>query len=97
MFCLLLDTSYFIDSNIYEIGIHLKEEFWGQGFAKEICSEVIEYAFNELKISALFPGNNPNNLKSQKLLGSLGFIYTHDEYYEPTGLNHPSYILKNKQ
>ncbi len=100
----LLETSEFIgccglrpydlDNNIYEMGIHLKEEFWGQGFAKEICTKVIEYAFNELKVSALFAGHNPNNFKSPRLLKSLGFIYTHDEYYEPTGLNHPSYILK---
>lgn len=87
---------YNLDNNIYEIGIHLKEEFWGQGFAKEICTEVIRYSFDELKVSALFAGHNPNNLKSPKLLKSIGFTYTHDEYYEPTGLNHPSYILKNK-
>ena len=23
----------------------------------------------------------------------LGFRYTHDEYYEPTGLQHPSYLM----
>lgn len=86
---------YNLDDNIYEIGIHLKEEFWGQGFAKEICRKVIEYAFDELKVSALFAGHNPNNFKSPQLLKSLGFIYTHDEFYPPTGLNHPSYILKN--
>ena len=75
--------------------MHLKEEFWGQGFAKELCTKVIEYAFNEFKASAIFAGHHPNNPKSPNLLKSLGFTYTHDEYYPPTGLNHPSYIFKN--
>jgi hypothetical protein len=30
---------------------------------------------------------------SRALLGKLGFRYTHDELYAPTGLLHPSYRL----
>jgi len=29
-------------------------------------------------------------------LKKLGFAYSHDEYYAPTGLKHPSYLL-NKE
>lgn len=42
--------------------------------------------------AALFAGHNPNNTASAGLLKKLGFQYTHDEYYAPTGLMHPSYI-----
>ena len=31
------------------------------------------------------------------LLTRLGFVYTHDEFYEPTGLRHPSYMLARSQ
>jgi hypothetical protein len=48
-------------------------------------------------IEALFAGHNPNNEKSGMLLGKLGFEYTHDEFYEPTGLQHPSYLLKRER
>jgi [ribosomal protein S5]-alanine N-acetyltransferase len=29
----------------------------------------------------------------RQLLAKLGFHYTHDEFYPPTGLQHPSYLL----
>ena len=34
---------------------------------------------------------------SSKVLHKLGFHYIGDEFYEPTGLNHPSYELISKQ
>jgi len=55
---------------------------------------MIKYAFNTLEANALFAGHNPKNEVSRHLLELLGFRYTHDEYYPPTGLNHPSYLLK---
>jgi RimJ/RimL family protein N-acetyltransferase len=53
----------------------------------------MHYAFRSLKVKALFAGHNPKNLSSRNLLINLGFNYTHDEFYEPTGLEHPSYLL----
>lgn len=84
---------YDSENNIFEIGIHLKEKYWGKGFAREACSAVIEYAFKTLKVNALFAGHNPKNIASAQLLKKLGFSYTHDEFYPPTGLQHPSYLL----
>jgi [ribosomal protein S5]-alanine N-acetyltransferase len=84
---------YDSENNIFEIGIHLKENYWGKGLAREACSAVIEYAFNTLGVSALFAGHNPKNTASAQLLKKLGFTYTHDEFYPPTGLLHPSYLM----
>lgn len=81
--------------NGYEIGFHLRPEFWGKGYAKEAAGAVIDYAFTVLKADKLFAGHNPNNTASRKLLNALGFVYTGDEFYEPTGQYHPSYELKN--
>jgi RimJ/RimL family protein N-acetyltransferase len=58
---------------------------------------VIEYAFNILGVKALFAGHSPANEASRRLLEKLGFRYTHDEYYPPTGLNHPSYLLASEE
>ncbi|WP_234121537.1 GNAT family N-acetyltransferase [Clostridium hydrogenum] len=88
---------YDAENNVLEIGVHLKEEYWGKGFAKEACLGVVEYAFKTLKVNALFAGHNPKNMASASLLKKLGFKYTHDEFYEPTGLNHPSYLLTNEE
>lgn len=84
---------YDFENNIFEMGIHLKEQYFGKGFAKEACLAVIEYAFNYLKADALFVGHNPKNLASARLIKKLGFTYTHDEFYKPTGLYHPSYLM----
>ncbi len=80
-------------NNIFEIGIHLKQKYWGRGFAHEACYTVIEYAFKILRVNALFAGHNPKNIASAQLLKKLGFKYTHDEFYMPTGLYHPSYLM----
>lgn len=80
----------------YEIGIHLRPEFWGRGYAIEAMNAVINYAFMVLKADHLFAGHNPNNTASKKLLNALGFVYIRDEFYEPTGLFHPSYELKRE-
>lgn len=85
--------AYDSHKNILEIGIHLKEKYWGKGFAQEACSAVIGYAFDTLGVNALFAGHNPKNVASAQLLKKLGFTYTHDEFYPPTGLYHPSYLM----
>lgn len=84
---------YDSENNILEMGIHLKPQYWERGFAQEACSAVIEYAFNSLKVKALFAGHNPKNTASARLLRKLGFTYKHDEFYSPTGLYHPSYLM----
>ena len=82
--------------NILEIGFHIRYRHWGQGYAFEAARAVMQYAFNTIKVSGLFAGHNPMNEVSRRLLGKLGFRYTHDAFYEPTGLNHPSYMLTAK-
>ena len=79
---------------IYEIGFHLRPGFWRQGYAVEAAQAVIHHAFSVLKAEGLFAGHNPHNTASAGVLSKLGFKYTGDEFYAPTGLYHPSYELK---
>jgi len=79
---------------IYELGIHIRSSFWRRGLAEEATSTLIDYAFGKLGAAALFAGHNPNNNASRRLLEKLGFQYTHKQFYAPTGLEHPSYILR---
>jgi RimJ/RimL family protein N-acetyltransferase len=80
-------------TGVLEIGFHIRYEWWGQGYATEAARGAMAYAFDVLKVSGLFAGHNPKNEVSRHLLVKLGFRYTHDEWYEPTGLHHPSYSL----
>ncbi|MCP4627540.1 MAG: GNAT family N-acetyltransferase [bacterium] len=85
---------YELPQRIHEIGFHIRSNHWRRGYAREAAISVIDYAFNTLAVNGLFAGHNPRNTVSQHLLQQLGFRFTHDEYYPPTGLDHPSYSLK---
>ncbi len=78
---------------MFELGVHLRPAHWGRGLAFEAASGAIAHAFSALAATSLFAGHNPKNLDSRRLLQKLGFQWTHDEYYAPTGLQHPSYLL----
>jgi RimJ/RimL family protein N-acetyltransferase len=79
---------------VYELGVHLRRAFWGRGLAKEASQAVIEYAFGARGAEALFAGHHPENEASRRLLLQLGFVFTHQELYPPTGLMHSSYLLR---
>ena len=79
----------------FEFGVHLREQYWGMGYAAEAAAAVIEYGFTVLKANGLYAGHHPLNAASEKLLTKLGFRFVGKDYYEPTGLYHPSYALMN--
>jgi ribosomal-protein-alanine N-acetyltransferase len=79
---------------IYGLGVHIRSRYWRRGLAEEAASATIDYAFKRWAATALFAGHNPNNHASRRLLEKLGFQYTHRQHYPPTGLEHPSYILR---
>jgi [ribosomal protein S5]-alanine N-acetyltransferase len=83
------------DGRILEMGVHLKPSHQGLGLGQEAARAVIEFAFKTLRVRELFAGHHPNNAASGRLLEKLGFCFTHEEFYAPTGANHLSYLLKN--
>lgn len=85
---------YNLKGQVYEIGFHLTKASWGNGYAGEAALKVISYAFTYFNATELFAGHNPNNENSKKILQKIGFVYTGDEFYVPTGLYHPSYKLR---
>ena len=82
---------------ILELGFHIRSRHWGRGYATEAARAVMAHAFERLGVKGLFAGHNPKNTASRHLLAKLGFRYTHDELYEPTGLMHPCYQLTYDQ
>ena len=85
---------YDLPAEVYEFGVHIRSRHWGIGYAYESSRAVIDYAFGTLGVRSLFAGHNPKNDASRQLLVKLGFRHTHDEFYPPTGLLHPSYTLE---
>jgi len=91
---------------VFEMGFHLLPACWGQRYAYEAATAVLAAVeqraaapFDALEIRAILAGHHPQNTASRKVLERLGFVYSHEEYYPPTGLCHPSYryaALKKK-
>jgi ribosomal-protein-alanine N-acetyltransferase len=88
---------YRLEDGVYEMGVHLRSAYWGQGLAAEAGHAIIAFAFETLGAQALFAGHHPANEASRRVLSKLGFQFTHLEFYAPTGLQHPSYLLKRTE
>jgi [ribosomal protein S5]-alanine N-acetyltransferase len=84
---------YTSDGHVLELGFHLRPAYWGQGLAHEAARAVIAFAFEILAVESLFAGHHPANHASERLLKKLGFRWTHEEIYPPTGLMNPAYRL----
>ena len=85
-----------IGSGVLELGFQIRRDAWGQGIASEASDAVIAWAKAQ-GFSALIAGHHPQNHASRQVLRRLGFRYTHDELYEPTGLMEPCYSLPLKE
>lgn len=83
------------EDRTYELGFHLRREYWGRGYASEAARAVINYSFEILKTIRIYAGHHPENTASEKLLKKLGFQYIGKNFYAPTGLYHPSYELSS--
>lgn len=81
---------------VYEMGIHLRKEYWKQGLAFEAADAMIDFSFSTFKVKELRAGHHPLNTSSKNLLLKLGFEYIKDCFYEPTGLYHPLYSITDK-
>ena len=57
----------------------------------------MRYAFDRLVATELSAGHHPANVASRSVLEKLGFRYTHDQLYPPTGLQHPTYRLTREE
>ena len=84
-------------NGVCELGFQLRRAFWGRGLGREAARTVTEYGFAILGIRALYAGHHPANDASRRLLEGLGFRYTHDEFYPPTGEIEPCYLLTREE
>jgi len=85
--------SFRSEEKIYELGFHFRPAYWGKGLAVESARAVIKFARESLGADGLFAGHHPENVASRKVLSKLGFRFTHEELYAPTGKMHSCYLL----
>ncbi len=85
------------EPQVLELGYYLKPAFWGTGLATEAGAALIAYAFTTLDAETLFAGHHPANHASQKVLEKLGFTRAGEEFYEPSGVIEPTYLLQRSR
>jgi ribosomal-protein-alanine N-acetyltransferase len=85
-----------------ELGYFLCEEFWKQGIMTEALNRLVEFSFDELKISELLIRTSVNNPDSNRLARRIGFSYQRTEpqvIFSDTAGNFPEiniYALKSR-
>lgn len=84
---------YRIEERTYELGFHLRPEHWRHGLAEGAARALAYAAFGTIGAKALF-AHHPEDRASRRILSKLGFRLTHEEFYPPIGLRHPSYLLE---
>ena len=61
------------DRDDLQVGYELAPEYWGQGYATEAVSRLLEYAFQTLELDRVAAIARPANAASVRLLDKLGF------------------------
>jgi RimJ/RimL family protein N-acetyltransferase len=71
-------------AGLHEIGWRLREEAWGQGYAKEAASACLDFAFERLAAPKVVAITVPGNAASQGLMLRLGMRRREDlDYRDP--------------
>lgn len=63
-----------LKDKVYEIGWFLNKNYWGQGYAFEACSHVIEYGFRALNVNEII-AETIDTIKSIHLMKKLGMEF----------------------
>jgi RimJ/RimL family protein N-acetyltransferase len=73
----------------YEIGWRLREDAWGQGYAKEAAMASLDLAFGLYGASHVLAMTVPGNLSSQGLMVRLGMTRREDLDFVDSRFEHP--------
>ncbi|HEY6304001.1 MAG TPA: GNAT family N-acetyltransferase [Terriglobales bacterium] len=79
---------------LYEIGYHLRRDFWGQGLATEAAIACRDWAFEHLKTDRLISLIRPENLPSRRVAERNGMTVWKQVNWR--GLTHCVYSIKRQ-
>lgn len=80
---------------LYEIGYHLRRDFWGQGLATEAAIACRDWAFAHLKTDRLISLIRPENLPSCRVAERIGMTVWKEVNWR--GLPHCVYSIERAQ
>jgi RimJ/RimL family protein N-acetyltransferase len=56
----------------FEMGFHLVNRCWGNGFGTEAARGALEFAWEKLQVTRVYAGHHPDNRASERILKSSG-------------------------
>lgn len=72
---LKFETNLAKNKNECELGFWVGKPFWNNGYTTEAAKKIIDHAFDDLNISAIWCGYYKGNEKSKRVQEKLGFKY----------------------
>ena len=70
------------DESTVELGYLIREDYQNKGYATEVCTAIVKYAFETLEKTRIYAQADVKNTFSVKLLKKLGFLYMGAELFE---------------
>jgi RimJ/RimL family protein N-acetyltransferase len=63
------------EHDCFAFGYRILPEYWGQGFATEAATTLLQYGYETLKLAHIVATVFPQNLASQRVLEKLGLVF----------------------
>ncbi|MEC4005108.1 GNAT family N-acetyltransferase [Flavobacterium sp. SUN052] len=82
------------NTNFYDYGYRLAENFWNKGYATEASIAWLEYGFNEMNIEKMNAFTHSQNGASNHVLEKVGFNFVED-YPDKDGITWKWWLMNN--
>ena len=73
--------------NYYDLGYRLIRKYWRKGIATETAKIALDYAFNVLKVEAVYAASSIENIGSNKILQRIGLNFIETFFYKDIECN----------
>jgi len=77
-----------------ELNYILSKNVWGKGYATEIASAIMKYAFDEKNLKRLIALIKPENRKSESIAKKIGMSFE-KEVIRPDGAKRKVYVIES--
>jgi ribosomal-protein-alanine N-acetyltransferase len=81
-----VNLNKFSNSNMIQIGCHLKHDFWNNGYASESLKTIFDYSIQIKKHSSIYGIFENGNIASKKIFEKLGFSFHGFEKWNKTDI-----------
>ena len=75
----LVNLNPFANTEMIQLGCHLKQDFRKQGFATELTNRVLKYGIDEIGLKCIYGIIENENFASKRLMEKLDFVFEKSE------------------